>query len=248
MDSLLVAYISFAFVLVITPGSTTAVVVRNTLAGGSAAGIAAAAGAAVGNSTHATAAGLGLALVFARWPIVMTAVRIAGALFLAWLGAQSLYRAADQVLFEAKTAGRDRIVPTGWQTGQNQAAQRVDIALVDDDEALGGLLLHALETRGYRVVWLQDGTAAVEALGGLHPRLQARIILLDVDLPSLDGLTVLRHLAHDGVVQRTRVIMLTFRSSEDEILKALQLGAFDHIAKPFSLPVLMQRIRRTLQA
>lgn len=161
---------------------------------------------------------------------------------------QSLYRAADQVRCEAKTAGRDRIVPTGWQSGQSQAARRVDIALVDDDEALGGLLLHALETRGYRVSWLQDGTVATEALGGLQPRLQARIILLDVDLPSLDGLTVLRHLAHDGVVQRTRVIMLTFRSSEDEILKALQLGAFDHIAKPFSLPVLMQRIRRTLQA
>lgn len=94
VDPILVAYITFAFVLVITPGSTTAVVVRNTLAGGSAAGLAAAAGAAVGNSTHATAAGLGLALVFARWPIAMTALRIAGAMFLAWLGMLSLYRVA----------------------------------------------------------------------------------------------------------------------------------------------------------
>ena len=59
-----------------------------------AAGLAAAAGAAVGNSTHATAAGLGLALVFARWPIAMTALRIAGAMFLAWLGMLSLYRVA----------------------------------------------------------------------------------------------------------------------------------------------------------
>jgi threonine/homoserine/homoserine lactone efflux protein len=94
VDPILVAYITFAFVLVITPGSTTAIVVRNTLAGGSAAGLAAAAGAAVGNSTHATAAGLGLALVFARWPIAMTALRIAGAMFLAWLGMLSLYRVA----------------------------------------------------------------------------------------------------------------------------------------------------------
>jgi threonine/homoserine/homoserine lactone efflux protein len=94
VDPLFVAYITFTFVLVITPGSTTAIVVRNTLAGGSAGGIAAAAGAAVGNSTHATAAGVGLALVFARWPSAMTGLRIAGALFLAWLGAQSLYRAA----------------------------------------------------------------------------------------------------------------------------------------------------------
>src|SRR5262249_25957532 len=69
---------------------------------------------------------------------------------------QSLYRAADQALGEAKTAGSNRVVPTGWQSGQSQAAQSVDIALVDDDEALGGLLLHALETRGYHVSWLQD--------------------------------------------------------------------------------------------
>jgi diguanylate cyclase (GGDEF)-like protein len=159
---------------------------------------------------------------------------------------QGLYRAADQALYEATTAGGDRVLPTGRQAAQGQAAQRVDIVLVEDDKALGGLLLHALETRGYRVSWLQDGTGAAEALAGPSPYLRARLILLDVDLPGLDGLSVLRRLAQDGVVPRTRVIMLTFRSSEAEILQALQLGACDHIAKPFSVPVLMQRIRRDL--
>jgi DNA-binding response OmpR family regulator len=43
-----------------------------------------------------------------------------------------------------------------------------------------------------------------------------------------------------------RVIMLTARSGEREVLEALELGAFDHVAKPFSVPVLMQRIRRAL--
>jgi DNA-binding response OmpR family regulator len=73
------------------------------------------------------------------------------------------------------------------------------------------------------------------------------MVLLDVDLPRLDGLAVLRRLAHDGLLQHTRVIMLTFRADEREVLEALELGAFDHVTKPFSLPVLMQRIRRTLQ-
>jgi DNA-binding response OmpR family regulator len=68
-----------------------------------------------------------------------------------------------------------------------------------------------------------------------------------VDLPGLNGLGVLRRLAHDGVLQHTRVIMLTVRSAESEILEALELGACDHVAKPFSLPVLLQRIRHTLQ-
>jgi threonine/homoserine/homoserine lactone efflux protein len=89
---LLFAYLTFTTILVITPGSTTALVVRNTLMAGWAAGLATAAGAAVANTTHATAAGLGLAVVFARWPAALTAIRLGGAIYLAWLGAVSVYR------------------------------------------------------------------------------------------------------------------------------------------------------------
>lgn len=92
MEPLLAAYLTFTTILVITPGSTTAVVVRNTLTGGRTAGLAAAAGAAVANTTHATAAGLGLAVIFARWPAALAAVRVGGALYLGWLGAVSVYR------------------------------------------------------------------------------------------------------------------------------------------------------------
>jgi DNA-binding response OmpR family regulator len=46
----------------------------------------------------------------------------------------------------------------------------------------------------------------------------------------------------------TRVVMLTLRSSEREVVQSLELGAFDHVAKPFSLAVLMQRIKRALDA
>ena len=91
---MLAAYLMFTAVLVLTPGSTTAVVVRNALSGGRAGGIAAAAGAAVANTSHATAAALGLAVVFARWPLAFPALRIGGAAYLAWLGARSVYRAA----------------------------------------------------------------------------------------------------------------------------------------------------------
>lgn len=90
---MLISYLLFTFALVATPGSTTAVVVRNTLTGGRAAGLLTAAGAALGNSTHATAAGLGLALLLARWPGAFTVVRIGGGLYLAWLGLVSLWRA-----------------------------------------------------------------------------------------------------------------------------------------------------------
>jgi diguanylate cyclase (GGDEF)-like protein len=160
---------------------------------------------------------------------------------------QTLYRAADQALYQAKEAGCDRVVPAGWCPAQAQVTRSVDVMVVDNDETLASLLLHALETRGYRHAWLRDGEAAVSALAGPRPQLKARVVLLDVDLPGLDGLTVLRRLGRDGVLRGTRVIMLTFRSAESEVVEALELGAFDHVAKPFSLPVLMQRIRRTLQ-
>jgi threonine/homoserine/homoserine lactone efflux protein len=91
VDSLF-AYVTFTAILVLTPGSTTAVIVRNTLLGGRLAGFAAALGAAVGNASHATAAGFGLAMLFARWPSAMVAMRLCGGAYLAWLGLRSLSR------------------------------------------------------------------------------------------------------------------------------------------------------------
>jgi threonine/homoserine/homoserine lactone efflux protein len=88
-----VAFVSFTFVLVVTPGSTTAVVVRNTLEGGRRAGYATALGAAAANTAIAIACGVGLSVLLAVWPGSLEAVRIAGALFLTWLGASSLMRA-----------------------------------------------------------------------------------------------------------------------------------------------------------
>lgn len=92
MDPLFLAYLSLTAALVITPGATTAVVVRNTLAGGWRSGVAAAVGAAIGNSTHATAAGLGLAVVIARVPAVLLGIQLSGGLYLLWLGLGSARR------------------------------------------------------------------------------------------------------------------------------------------------------------
>jgi DNA-binding response OmpR family regulator len=73
------------------------------------------------------------------------------------------------------------------------------------------------------------------------------VILLDVDLPGLNGLALLRALRDDGVLGRSQVVMLTARSVESEVLEALELGAQDHVAKPFSIAVLLQRMRRILR-
>ena len=96
LDPSFLAYLSFTFILVVTPGSTTAVVVRNTLEGGRRAGYATALGAALANISIATACGLGVSVLIAYWPGSVEAMRIGGAVFLAWLGVSSLWRAWQQ--------------------------------------------------------------------------------------------------------------------------------------------------------
>ena len=96
LDPSFLAYLSFTFILVVTPGSTTAVVVRNTLEGGRRAGYVTALGAALANISIAAACGLGLSVMVAYWPGSLAVIKIAGALFLAFLGASSLWRAWHQ--------------------------------------------------------------------------------------------------------------------------------------------------------
>lgn len=93
VDASYFSYLAFTFILVVTPGSTTAVVVRNTLEGGRRAGYATALGAAFANTLIAIASALGLSVLLAYWPWSVEAIRIGGAVFLACLGLASLLRA-----------------------------------------------------------------------------------------------------------------------------------------------------------
>ena len=156
---------------------------------------------------------------------------------------QHLYRAADEALYRAKSAGRGRVLVAGGE----ESVEHVDVVLVEDDEALAEILEHAIRTAGLTVRWIDDGETARGLLGGAGPKLTARLVILDVDLPGLDGLSLLRALGRDGVLRRTRALMLTARAAEQETLAALELGAADHVAKPFSVPILMQRVRRALE-
>lgn len=158
----------------------------------------------------------------------------------------SLLRAAAQALEAAKREGTGMVLPAGWTEGGSREPEDIDVVLIEDDVALAGLLAHTMETRGHSTRVIDDGAQAVEVLCGANPRIRARVIILDVDLPGRDGFEVLRALARDGVTERSRVVMLTVRATEPEVVRALELGAFDHIGKPFSVQILMQRLRRAL--
>lgn len=118
-----------------------------------------------------------------------------------------------------------------------------DVLVVDDDPMIGGLVVATLESEGLIVTWRKDSSEALEGLlGGV---LKPRVVLLDVDMPGLDGFEVLSRLKAAGL--ELRIIMLTGVSeSEKRVFQAVEGGAFDYVAKPFDPSVLVARVRRGL--
>lgn len=134
--------------------------------------------------------------------------------------------------------------PTSDNSPSSSDAGRVDVIVIEDDEALAGLLLHSLEVAGYTTSWIEDGQDAVDALTGSPPGIRGRVILLDIDLPGRDGISVLRELVRSDALESSRVIVLTRRAGEPDVVRALELGATAYVEKPFSLPALLQHIRQ----
>jgi diguanylate cyclase (GGDEF)-like protein len=142
--------------------------------------------------------------------------------------------------------GANRVGISGTRAA-GPLTRSVDVAIVDDDHALVALLRHAMESRTISVAAFRDGESAVAALAGSVPEVLAKVILLDLDLPALNGLEVLRRLKEADVTNRSKVVMLTARAGERDVLSALELGAADHITKPFSVPVLVHKVQTALR-
>ncbi|HJQ12176.1 MAG TPA: response regulator [Gemmatimonadaceae bacterium] len=159
----------------------------------------------------------------------------------------ALREAAIAAMGKAREAGAKTPVGIAGVKPTNPLTRRVDVAIVDGDTALVSLLQHAMESRSMRVACYPDGEAAVAALTGDAPEVFASVILLGVDIPALSGLDVLRRLKSGDVTKSSNVVMLTSRTGERDVLAALELGATDHIAKPFSVPVLMHKVRTVLK-
>ncbi len=160
---------------------------------------------------------------------------------------RELHAAADAALVLAARAGEEECLGIA-SLPHARTGGRVDVLILDEDAAVATVLLHALQSRQYEVRWIRDGQEAAAALLGERPELRARLLLLEVNLPGLNGLSLLRSLAAQDTLRHTRAIVLSARSTEAETVQAFELGAFDYVPKPFSVAVLTERIRRALQA
>ena len=115
------------------------------------------------------------------------------------------------------------------------------LLLIEDDVALGEGIHQALAREGYTVDWLQDGSSALHAL--LSETFDA--VVLDLGLPRMDGLEVLRRLRDSGAT--VPVLILTARDATEDRIAGLDAGADDYLIKPFDLAELKARLRALLR-
>src|SRR5438874_7574548 len=117
------------------------------------------------------------------------------------------------------------------------------ILVVDDEPGIVTIVRDYLEKAGFRVLTAGDGETALRLAGMERPNL----MVLDLMLPGIDGLDIIRSLRANPALHRMSVIMLTARVEETDRLVGLELGADDYVTKPFSPRELVARVRAVLR-
>ncbi|MCC6227150.1 MAG: response regulator transcription factor [Microthrixaceae bacterium] len=115
------------------------------------------------------------------------------------------------------------------------------VLIAEDDRAVRGALIRALELEGYRVMAVPDGAAALETLELEQPD----VVILDVMMPNVDGLSVCRRMRSRG--DHTPVLMLTARVEVADRVSGLDAGADDYLPKPFAMDELLARLRALIR-
>ena len=113
------------------------------------------------------------------------------------------------------------------------------ILVVDDEKDIVEMLSYNLRKEGYHVVAATNGREALAQAKSRHPDL----ILLDLMMPEIDGLQVMKELKRDKSTEAIPVLFLTAKGSETDEIVGLELGAEDYIVKPISIGKILARVR-----
>ncbi|NLN14742.1 MAG: response regulator transcription factor [Tissierellia bacterium] len=114
---------------------------------------------------------------------------------------------------------------------------------VEDDESIRELIVYALNNSGYEGKGFENSKAFFNEVANTPPDL----VLLDIMLPGEDGLTILDKLKKDPTTKDISIIMITAKSTEYDVVKALDMGADDYITKPFGVMELISRVKAVLR-
>ena len=117
------------------------------------------------------------------------------------------------------------------------------IFCVEDDEGIRNMVMYTLEARGFEVQGFENGKTFFSALLMNRPDL----ILLDIMLPDMDGISILKRLKKDKATKDIPVIMATAKGTEYDKVIGLELGADDYLAKPFGMMEMVSRVKAVLR-
>jgi len=117
------------------------------------------------------------------------------------------------------------------------------LLVVDDNAANRDLLSRRLERKGFRVIVAEDGQRALDILATSR----VDLVLLDVMMPGLSGLDVLRKVRETRPPSVLPIIMVTARTESEDVVEALELGASDYVTKPIDFPVVLARVKAQLR-
>lgn len=132
------------------------------------------------------------------------------------------------------------MLATAKQTSSfNTPMSQMHILIIEDERALTEVLVYNLEREGYNVTVAHDGKEGLRKAQTLLPDL----ILLDLMLPLMNGLEVCRELRNGERTRDIPIIMLTAKAEETDQVVGFSMGADDYVTKPFSVKVLLQRIK-----
>jgi len=121
--------------------------------------------------------------------------------------------------------------------------EQARILIVDDDPIIRRFVGTLLAHNGYEVHEAEDGEAGLLMAASLLPRL----VVLDLVMPYKDGFEVINGLKDDPSTRRVPILILSVKDREEDVVKALNLGADDYMIKPFSTQELLARIRKILE-
>lgn len=137
-----------------------------------------------------------------------------------------------------------------WQKKDRQGSRHMsaDILVAEDDKDVRSLVENKLEAElggKYEIVTTKDGDEVWDCLEEQTDD-PPEVVILDVMMPSLDGFSVLERIREEEELNDVKVLILTSRSREEDVSRALEAGADNFVAKPFSPNDLVSKIRRLL--
>lgn len=149
----------------------------------------------------------------------------------------------DPAAFPDASSCQEGLVQNSPRMNVEQENAQYQLLVVDDDPDNRDMLSRRLEKRGFRVLQAEDGKQALEEV----EREKIDLVLLDIDMPVMDGIETLKRLRQQHSPSALPVVMQTAKSTAEDQVETAELGANDHVVKPLNFKIVLAKVRALLK-